>query len=99
MGYIRLLSSDSEKTKVLIDNTFTYLILRTKGEIKLLEVENLIDFLQEKGRPVAEEELNEIMRKAKEERDQWLDWYRKNLKKLKKGGKYDYGKKGSIKAS
>mgnify|MGYP000873792937 CR=1 FL=1 len=99
MGYIRLLSSDSEKTKVLIDNTFTYLILRTKGEIKLLEVENLIDFLQEKGKAVSESELNEIMRKAKEERDQWLEWYRKNLKKLKKGGKYDYGQKNSIKVS
>lgn len=82
MGYIRLLSRD--RAKILLDDSFRYLILLDSGEIRLLEAEALLDFLKEKGRTVTQEELDRIMKELKEERDKWWNAYKKNFKNSSK---------------
>lgn len=78
MGYIRLLSRD--RTKILLDDSFRYLILLDRGEIRLIETEALLKFLKEKGRALTQDELNKTMKELKEERNKWWASYTKALK-------------------
>lgn len=89
MGYIRLLSRD--RAKILLDDSFRYLILLDVGEIKLLETEALLDFLKEKGRAVTQEELDKTMKELREERDKWWASYKRSFKNSSKKRRVFYG--------